>query len=607
MPTCYPYIRFSSMKQADGESIRRQTERIDEFVKRHALTIDTRLEDFGVSSFRGKNAKKGQLGQFLQRVRDGEIEKGSYLLIENWDRLSRQVLDASIEIFSDLIRAGIKIAVLDENTVYDDLTSSSYIRAIVHFERAHGESQRKSDMSKANWKAKHKEMEDGAVVTEKTPKWIKVENGKFVVIEEIAQQIKDMFKLSLTYGLAEVGRKLNEKHGSSWKPHQIQYMLKNKRVIGWHNPVEYSKEYGKNIPTDKLLTNYYPPIIEASLFNEVQRVVENRRPFSGKQDKQNFNIFRELAYCAECGGSVRFMLKSNKQLGDKEYFYCTNSMSDACTTKGLKSIRGEHLRKLLFKFEHWTNIREFFAQHDKEIRLLETDRASINAKLERITTRINSLEQKFNDEQDEDIAETYIGLITKARKEKKELEATIADIQKRVDTFNSAYEFNGEGVAQEFESMLYEKSDKGAEERAKINRYLKTIFERIEINFTKKWLSTVVNSAFKGKVTEIQASISEPKDRREGETYPFYACLGNREDQKRIIKNIKAQIRRKGIKPEFEMVSAILKDVAMKILKTKPRRKSATPSSLGDEEFNALMDELNAENMVWEAPKEFLK
>ncbi|MGY8828570.1 MAG: recombinase family protein [Pseudomonadales bacterium] len=370
MPICYPYIRFSSMKQADGDSIRRQAARIDEFVQRHKLSIDTRLEDHGVSSFRGKNVKSGQLAGFLQRVRDGEIDKGSYLLIENWDRLSRQVLDASLELFSDLIRAGIKIAVLDEGTVYDDLTSNSYIRAIVHFERAHDESLRKSDMSKANWKAKHREMEKGVIVTKKIPNWLKIENDSFVVIEDIAEQIREMFKLSLAYGLSEVGRMLNERYDSKWKTHQIQYMLKNKRVIGWHVPVVYSKENGKNITTDSLFADYYPPIIEADIFDQVQTIIKSRKPFSGRSDIQKFNIYRDLIVCSECGGNVRFMLKKS-QNGDKEYYYCTNSMSDACTTKGLKSVRGEHLRKVLFKYEHWTNISSFFSQHDHATKALK--------------------------------------------------------------------------------------------------------------------------------------------------------------------------------------------------------------------------------------------
>lgn len=70
MATLYSYIRFSSKRQEQGDSVRRQTAMGEAWLRRHPEhTLDTslRLSDLGVSAFRGKNLdkSKGDLGKFV--------------------------------------------------------------------------------------------------------------------------------------------------------------------------------------------------------------------------------------------------------------------------------------------------------------------------------------------------------------------------------------------------------------------------------------------------------------------------------------------------------------------------------------------------------------
>lgn len=124
---CYPYIRFSTKKQEFGTSYARQSD-IESFLERHSLVVDTTLEDLGVSAFRGKNATQGQLGCFIDLVQSGLVEPNSILLIENFDRLSRQKIIKSTRIFSDLLSQGIDIAILDTGKIYtrENLISSDF-------------------------------------------------------------------------------------------------------------------------------------------------------------------------------------------------------------------------------------------------------------------------------------------------------------------------------------------------------------------------------------------------------------------------------------------------------------------------------------------------
>jgi hypothetical protein len=62
-----------------------------EYATRHDLDLDTdlRFEDLGVSAFRGANAEAGRLADVLEAVRVGQVPRGSLLLVEALDRISR--------------------------------------------------------------------------------------------------------------------------------------------------------------------------------------------------------------------------------------------------------------------------------------------------------------------------------------------------------------------------------------------------------------------------------------------------------------------------------------------------------------------------------------
>src|SRR5262245_58425723 len=94
-PTAYAYARTSDPEQRKGGGLVRQTtckEALEEFCRRHEFTLSPHIYvDDGVPAFEGANATaKHQLGQFLQDARQGRVRPGDCLLVENYDRLSRQ-------------------------------------------------------------------------------------------------------------------------------------------------------------------------------------------------------------------------------------------------------------------------------------------------------------------------------------------------------------------------------------------------------------------------------------------------------------------------------------------------------------------------------------
>jgi hypothetical protein len=68
-----------------GDSLRRQLELSDKYTKDNNLVLDDKLNlrDLGVSAYSGANIEKGALGEFIRAIKEGIVEKGSYLLVES--------------------------------------------------------------------------------------------------------------------------------------------------------------------------------------------------------------------------------------------------------------------------------------------------------------------------------------------------------------------------------------------------------------------------------------------------------------------------------------------------------------------------------------------
>src|SRR5262245_34130853 len=197
----YSYIRFSHPSQAEGDSLRRQTEATAVWCKRNNVTLDTSLSlcDAGVSAFRGKHrdSDKHALGAFLHLAQQGRIPKGSYLIIENLDRLSREDERPALRLWMDILDAGVNIVQLKPETVFRHEKSDmvDIMRAIIELSRGHSESAIKSERLSAAWGAKKAEARaNGTVQTTRTPAWLEVVGrdqsgkhkvgGKFRVVPE---------------------------------------------------------------------------------------------------------------------------------------------------------------------------------------------------------------------------------------------------------------------------------------------------------------------------------------------------------------------------------------------------------------------------------------
>src|SRR5437016_5118365 len=146
-PTAYSYVRFSSPAQAEGDSLRRQTEAARVWCERNSVRLDesTTLHDLGRSAYTGKhreNPDRHALAAFLKLVEQGRVPRGSYLIIENLDRLSREHIQPALLLALNLLQAGIRLVQLKPTEmVFDDQSDTMPVMMMMmELSRGHGES-----------------------------------------------------------------------------------------------------------------------------------------------------------------------------------------------------------------------------------------------------------------------------------------------------------------------------------------------------------------------------------------------------------------------------------------------------------------------------------
>lgn len=110
-PRVYSYRRFSSRRQAAGHSLQRQIESARRWCIEHDLELDESLalSDLGISAYKGDNVSRGALSGFLRAVETGHVPKGSILLVESLDRLSRNAIPEAMGLLTSIVRAGIRV------------------------------------------------------------------------------------------------------------------------------------------------------------------------------------------------------------------------------------------------------------------------------------------------------------------------------------------------------------------------------------------------------------------------------------------------------------------------------------------------------------------
>jgi DNA invertase Pin-like site-specific DNA recombinase len=311
--------RFSTPEQKLGNSTERQLKAARDYCDRNGLDLDEDLSiaDEGLSGYKGHNVERGSLGHFLAEVKAGKIPTGTALIIENLDRLSRQGIDKTTDLLKALTQAGIEVHVIAIGRVLKAGFNNSlvdYMLIGVQADLAYQESAKKAERVSSAWSSKKAKAVNGLAITPRCPSWIKAEMGKApVVIEKRAKIVRRIFELaSLGLGCKKIVRSLiseghapftsdKGKQGMKWTPEFIQTTLRNRSVLGEYQP--HRLVNGERIPEGEVIPDFYPAVVEPSLFESARTQVTAKNRNLGKVGGNRGggkstvnNLFSNLAY-----------------------------------------------------------------------------------------------------------------------------------------------------------------------------------------------------------------------------------------------------------------------------------------------------------------------
>jgi DNA invertase Pin-like site-specific DNA recombinase len=330
----YSYLRFSTPEQSAGDSRRRQSELATKYAEAHHLDLDTKLTfaDLGVSAFSGANLV-GQLGAFLAAVQTRIVLPGSYLLVENIDRVSRQGFWDALPTIQAIVNAGIVLVTLTDERRYDLATVRRDPMAIMSLcfglIRAGEESSLKARRVGEAWAAKRARIST-TPLTAKVPGWLVLDQGKIKLIPERAKIVRLIFKMTLNgVGRDSITTHLNTTRvpcfgrAKMWHSSYVAKIQESPAVIGTFTPhLNRKEEGGKRKPLDPI-PGYYPAVIDKATFTRVQSLLRSRTPLRGRHSEVR-NLFSALARCPACGETMTRVYKGAPPKGGA-YLACARA------------------------------------------------------------------------------------------------------------------------------------------------------------------------------------------------------------------------------------------------------------------------------------------
>jgi DNA invertase Pin-like site-specific DNA recombinase len=332
----YSYLRFSSKKQAKGESRRRQLEFAEAVCERRGWCLDDSLqfEDLGMSAYRGKNADVGALSGFLAATQTPRVSRGSVLIVESLDRLSREEVDEAYDLFRRIIKAGVTIVTREPEREYSQENMRgnmlSLLEPLFIMARAHEESAVKSMRARDAWEQRRRRVrEDLAPVKGRRPSWIELADAGYRLRPGRCETVRAIFAMAREgLGAYRIANFLRAQPGlhpplgvkGEWGAHYVRWVLRSRAAYGAY----------ESAADGSVVEGYYPAVVSEGEWLQAQAAAQARKRRSGRPAKNDMNLFTGLAHDAVSRGRLQLR---RRVLGGREYCY----LSTTRNTRGTRT------------------------------------------------------------------------------------------------------------------------------------------------------------------------------------------------------------------------------------------------------------------------------
>jgi len=469
---------------------------------RNGFELDENISDLGVSAFRGRHRNKGALSTFLRRIQDGKIPKGSYLLIEHFDRLTREEVSDAQDLVKLILREGVNIVTLLDGRVYsreslNDL--EALLVMLMMFSRAHEESRAKGDRVAETFKRKRAE---GNRVFGAAPGWLRRKQGsalgEWEAISELADIVVRVFELAAAgLGGPSIARIANAEKWpvptrrtaastAHWHSKLPQILLRNRAVLGEAQHTLTNRKAleaagsEEAIKTGKVIEDYYPRIVSDRLWHLAQAAITSRKTVPKKRDQNYFNIYAGLMKCGHCGASIQ--RKVELRGWSRAQLVCTSKLA------GVTSCRTAAASKTdapVLSFICRSGGADLGLGYDKQA--VQEDIAIATSQVKEITLKLEHLSTAI---QDVGPVHELLQSLSSLKDERDSIKKLIEERKQQLEQEpNSMFDTS---YADSVISVLYEKSDAAMQLRADCNARLRRAVDSIRI-----WAYDMVTVEFK--------------------------------------------------------------------------------------------------------------
>lgn len=384
MGKVFSYVRFSSAKQAAGDSFARQTKAARAFADEHGLELADSKEylffDAGRSAYKGRHLDDtGELARFLGYVQDGSVPAGSVLVVESLDRLSRERVRDALPRFLDLLGKGISVYTSTDRRLYTrEFNEIDLIISIISMSRAHEESAIKGARVSSAWRNKHREArETGKPLGKLRPLWLDVTPEGYVLNEEKAAIVRRMFDLSAQgYGSRVIAAKLNQEgipafsagrknFSGLWGFSTIRHILDSRTVLGEYQPHIFVD--GVRMPDGEPIKGMFPAVVTEDEFYRAQGARASRRTYRVTKTTKDFNLLAGILRCYECGALMHLQGQNGRK-----YFKCSHAIRGLCGAGIIGAPRAEQaFREILAKLDSLSLVQSNSGAIQKQLQVIE--------------------------------------------------------------------------------------------------------------------------------------------------------------------------------------------------------------------------------------------
>lgn len=532
-PTAYSYVRMSSQQQLKGDSLRRQLDLSRNYAESHGLELDESLRDIGVSAWTGANVRDGALGRFLNMIETGAIERGSYLLVESLDRLSRERVIDALQPFLSILRAGIIVVTLADNQTYSaDSVGENFTQLIISLTimaRAHEESQTKSKRLKAANDARRNKAAAG-IGRYSANMWLWLDQ-KLVgpdkydyVPNDNAKAVQRIFELADSgLGQIVITRRLNEegyptfrKAEAGWQQATVGKILGNEAVIGTYQPVH--RVDGQSVPFGPPIPNYLPAVVDSDLFWRVQQK-KRIRASSGNSGERFSNLLSGLTSCSHCGSTLR-MKDGGSPASKRKYLVCDKRYRARTCDQTSGTMRYDIVEQAILD-----NVREFMLDPTYNVGAVMASKASIEdaianeqQTIDTLTRKHRNLMDTLGDTDDREIRLAVMVDMKALNTKIEQAKAQVKTLTVQLETFaHRQREMTDFEDRVKIERLLWTGDDTKAiyDSRAKLHKALAGIIDILSVDFRRKQFTAILAGGERAYLFDKNGNLLKRHDARE--------------------------------------------------------------------------------------------